>query len=330
MATDRYSKELGETIRGDFSKISLRDDRNAIRLQIDKCRQGDLLIVRVEARLKPEQRRQIAAAVKGQLADGSGVSVLVLDEGSAATLVQGRDWATSIDSKGNAQAVDIKDRDRDLTTRFALDEAEPLFTSERKAEIIEQIPTRYRGLLPIAAKIEDVSKMATSLVCSQCRSSHGVGLVSVPNDSGERVGRYLCLDCFAGNPAARPIVDGPHQFTDRQLATARRYGDGVEVVHACPAEDDGAFPCCGRMPFEVPRNHRMTSYPELVTCGGVEAQLTPVIVPGAVTVGLRNSWGDWEPESCPPITDEIARQPVIDGSCLEQPAGSWRDRESLL
>ena len=40
-----------------------------------------------------------------------------------------------------------------------------------------------------------------------------------------------------------------------------------EVTHRCPPEGSGTMPCCGRTPFEVPRWHRMTLDPELVTCG---------------------------------------------------------------
>lgn len=41
-----------------------------------------------------------------------------------------------------------------------------------------------------------------------------------------------------------------------------------EVVHQCPPEGEGAMPCCGGTPFEVPPYHRMTVTEE-VTCGKV-------------------------------------------------------------
>lgn len=60
------------------------------------------------------------------------------------------------------------------------------------------------------------------------------------------------------------------RVTDRDLAnnavtvavTAR------EVTHACPPTGSGVMPCCERTPFEVPRWHRMTLDPDLVTCDG--------------------------------------------------------------
>jgi hypothetical protein len=40
-----------------------------------------------------------------------------------------------------------------------------------------------------------------------------------------------------------------------------------EVVHLCP-EAGGAMRCCGLTPFDVPRSDRVTTDPQLVTCGG--------------------------------------------------------------
>lgn len=38
-------------------------------------------------------------------------------------------------------------------------------------------------------------------------------------------------------------------------------------VHACPPDNGGAMPCCGKTPFEVhPWRNRITTDPELVTC----------------------------------------------------------------
>jgi hypothetical protein len=39
------------------------------------------------------------------------------------------------------------------------------------------------------------------------------------------------------------------------------------VTHACPPGDEGVTPCCGRVPFELPRWHRLTLDPREVTCG---------------------------------------------------------------
>lgn len=37
-------------------------------------------------------------------------------------------------------------------------------------------------------------------------------------------------------------------------------------IHACPQGGDALMPCCEKTPFEVPRDHRMTLDPALVTC----------------------------------------------------------------
>ncbi|NUP16619.1 MAG: hypothetical protein HOZ81_11020 [Streptomyces sp.] len=38
------------------------------------------------------------------------------------------------------------------------------------------------------------------------------------------------------------------------------------TVHAEPPTGSGLTPCCGRTPFELPRDHRMTNDSEQVTC----------------------------------------------------------------
>lgn len=43
------------------------------------------------------------------------------------------------------------------------------------------------------------------------------------------------------------------------------------TVHACPPEGGGLTPCCGRTPFELPSNERLTAHGELVTCTGKDA-----------------------------------------------------------
>jgi hypothetical protein len=45
---------------------------------------------------------------------------------------------------------------------------------------------------------------------------------------------------------------------------------GHEVVHRCPPDGAALMPCCGKAPFDVPRYHRMTVDPELVTCADVD------------------------------------------------------------
>lgn len=42
-----------------------------------------------------------------------------------------------------------------------------------------------------------------------------------------------------------------------------------EIIHACPPDGQAVTPCCGHAPFEIPRWHRMTLDPALVTCGTV-------------------------------------------------------------
>jgi hypothetical protein len=41
-----------------------------------------------------------------------------------------------------------------------------------------------------------------------------------------------------------------------------------EVFHACPPENSGLTPCCGRSPLELPRDDRLTTTPSEVTCRG--------------------------------------------------------------
>lgn len=38
------------------------------------------------------------------------------------------------------------------------------------------------------------------------------------------------------------------------------------VIHLCPPGDGAEMPCCGRTPFEVSRDDRMTTDLSLVTC----------------------------------------------------------------
>jgi len=39
-----------------------------------------------------------------------------------------------------------------------------------------------------------------------------------------------------------------------------------EVVHHCPEEGQSQTKCCGRIPFELPLDDRMSSDPRAVTC----------------------------------------------------------------
>lgn len=40
----------------------------------------------------------------------------------------------------------------------------------------------------------------------------------------------------------------------------------MTTTHACPPDGSGLTPCCGRTPFELPHDDRMTTKPDRVTC----------------------------------------------------------------
>lgn len=42
------------------------------------------------------------------------------------------------------------------------------------------------------------------------------------------------------------------------------------VVHLCPLGHLALTTCCGKTPFELPHEDRLTLHPELATCGGAE------------------------------------------------------------
>lgn len=46
--------------------------------------------------------------------------------------------------------------------------------------------------------------------------------------------------------------------------------EGPEVVHQMPPQGEGQTPCCLKIPFELPRHHRMTEDNTRVTCQGEE------------------------------------------------------------
>lgn len=62
--------------------------------------------------------------------------------------------------------------------------------------------------------------------------------------------------------------------TEADLAAVKAFGEFLKAagpaspVHACPPDDAGLTPCCGRTPFELPPSHRMTLDAEKVTCDG--------------------------------------------------------------
>lgn len=43
-----------------------------------------------------------------------------------------------------------------------------------------------------------------------------------------------------------------------------------EVIHMCPPVGHGYTNCCGKTPFELPRDDRLTLDPGEVTCTGPE------------------------------------------------------------
>ena len=67
--------------------------------------------------------------------------------------------------------------------------------------------------------------------------------------------------------------EGPGVPTDATIVSVNSAStvEVVEVVHHCPIGDAAGTACCGRSPFELPRGHRLTLDPALVTCGGVVA-----------------------------------------------------------
>ena len=52
------------------------------------------------------------------------------------------------------------------------------------------------------------------------------------------------------------------------------------VIHACPPGSESLTPCCGRVPFELPRFDRMVTDLALVTCRG-RMPVSPDGMPGA-------------------------------------------------
>ena len=63
-----------------------------------------------------------------------------------------------------------------------------------------------------------------------------------------------------------------HAALLRRLAPEAHDETRDETVHACPPYGSGLTPCCGRTPFELPRNDRISSE-EIVTCPGVDASV---------------------------------------------------------
>lgn len=48
--------------------------------------------------------------------------------------------------------------------------------------------------------------------------------------------------------------------------------DVAALVHLCPDHGKAVTPCCGALPFELPRTDRITLNPDDVTCGRFAAR----------------------------------------------------------
>jgi hypothetical protein len=57
-------------------------------------------------------------------------------------------------------------------------------------------------------------------------------------------------------------------YKDAESHIRALYDGLMETVHQSPDIGEYLTPCCGFTPYELPRNHRMTNDPDLVTCTG--------------------------------------------------------------
>jgi hypothetical protein len=79
-------------------------------------------------------------------------------------------------------------------------------------------------------------------------------------------GQPLTVATPEGHACAVPGTEREDGPTDAATLLAILHEPPVtETVHACPPDGSGLMPCCGRTPFEVPKE-RITIYPRLVTC----------------------------------------------------------------
>lgn len=61
--------------------------------------------------------------------------------------------------------------------------------------------------------------------------------------------------------------------------------ESPDVVHACPGPGSGITPCCGRTPFKLPREERITTVTDDVTCNATPAAIrVPATHPEATRV----------------------------------------------
>jgi hypothetical protein len=113
------------------------------------------------------------------------------------------------------------------------------------------------------------------LTCAWCRNEPATHLLVVESKHS-RSDHLVCADCaHRDRERARDIAKAPALVWLWRLAAdncepaesaVRAQLAGTEITHQCPPGDGGLMPCCGLTPFEVPRYHRMTEDPALVTC----------------------------------------------------------------
>lgn len=114
-------------------------------------------------------------------------------------------------------------------------------------------------------------------------ATHGSGDLEPTSQPGGRITAERVPGLTPGDGTGQPVVVDGNQYvlgeydsqTDQYALNRAREVHGVtawrpegriEVVHRCPVGDSGVTPCCNLTPFELPRYHRLTEDPALVTC----------------------------------------------------------------
>lgn len=73
---------------------------------------------------------------------------------------------------------------------------------------------------------------------------------------------------WATKLAARPFRRWMWRRFARDIAATQAYHVPDDALtHRCPQGAEAVMPCCGRSPFEVPFDERITLDDSLVTCG---------------------------------------------------------------
>jgi|SRR5690242_4176813 len=82
--------------------------------------------------------------------------------------------------------------------------------------------------------------------------------------------RARLTDWVVGNLAVPDVLTFDAEDVADRLAVMVREeverANGAEVVHECPLDRGATTPCCGKSPFELHPQSRMTVMPELITC----------------------------------------------------------------